>query len=518
MSSDWKDTNAIWQDANDQGEDENFDAAPPLQGQTSGYPEPDPLSADEGDGEEPPEFSLSGQEMVGGLLRQFSPVLAPLLFGGITFLFILPFVLSNRAYLSPNSSLSAQVFLLAIGLVLLAFAVGQGIMLYYAGANDVLWSLGMICGFSLFLLTGCFAIFGPTPTLILLAVLVVVGFLLIRLYIRPTPEGRVDIVEAFGKHSRTLLPGLNFIAPWEKVVYKLDTRETVWSCPTQRVPVSRSEEVQLAASISYQLMPEDAHLAAFQVNDWEKSLHELFVATTQAVVGELSPEDFMAWPQGLARQTAQIGANDGGNWERINNMLAQRMQDQVAHWGVQINWVRIRDVVIIPHIPTEVETDPVMSPQLVDVGAARSTPPAVARLYQTQVQPKKMQQPMAGKTQSTQGKQQAPEPAPVGPPPTETPTPAIAKGKLLTDAYEAVRSGRITDPITIRDIASRFQSIANNPEESQKVDFDAARAAWSLLERAKIFEQAAVDAGYRNDGPPDWSVRRPSDDNLTAGG
>ena len=516
MSSDWKDTNAIWQDANDQGESES----PPLQGQALVHPEPDPLSPEEGDGEEPPELSLSRQEMVGGLVRQFSPVLAPLLFGGITFLFILPFVLGNRAYLSPTGSLSVEVILLAIGLVLLAFAVGQGIMLYYAGPNDVLWSLGMICGFSLFLLTGCFAIFGPIPTLVLLAVLLVVGFLLTRLYIRPTPEGRVDIVEAFGKHSRTLFPGLNFIAPWEKVVYKLDTRETVWSCPTQRVPVSRSEEVQLAASISYQLMPEDAHLAAYYVNDWEKSLHDLFVATTQAVVGELSPEDFIAWPQGFrARQAAQINANNAGNWDRINNMLAQRMQDQVAHWGVQINWARIRDVVIIPRILTQVETDLVTSPQLVDVGAARGTVPATAQLYQAQVQPKKTQQAMPGKTQSTQVKQHIPEPrSAAAPPATDTPAPAIAKVKLLMDAYEAVRNGRITDPATIRDIASRFEGIANNPEESQMVDFDAARATRSLLERAKIFEQAAVDAGYHNDRPPDWSVRRPSDDNLTAGG
>src|SRR2546428_6807393 len=107
--------------------------------------------------------------MVRGMIRQFSPLPAPFVFGGITFLFILPFVLGNRAYLAPNGSLSVEGILLAIGLVLLAFAVGQGIMLYYAGPNDVLWSLGMICGFSLFLLTGCFATFGPIPSLVPLA-------------------------------------------------------------------------------------------------------------------------------------------------------------------------------------------------------------------------------------------------------------------------------------------------------------------------------------------------------------
>jgi hypothetical protein len=501
MSSDWKDPNDYSYETLRQGtrtrNEDSYDT-PHLQGQQDQVavdPGTDPLLHYEDDIEESPELLPTRMEVLGGTMRRLSPVLAPLLFGGVTFLFILPFVLNNRAYLSTTGSLPTGLILLAIGLVLLVFALGQGIMLYYAGTNDVLWSLGMICGFSLFLLTGCFAIFGPLPSIILLAVLLLLGFLFVRLYIRPTPEGQVDIVEAFGKHSRTLFPGLNFVAPWEKIVYKLDTREKVWSCSMQKVPVSRSEEVQLAATITYQLMPEDAHLAALYVSNWEKSLQELFVATIQSVVGELSPEDFIAWTQTPRSRQAAGSPNNPGRWDRINTILVQRMQDQVAHWGVQIDEVHIRDVALVPHIPLMAEANPPASPQPVHAGVARS--PA-------QIAPAQPNQPPAHPQVQSRKPELSPSPAP---PPAGTPTPAISKVDMLKDAYEAVRTERITDPITIREIAAHFESIANDPEESQNVDFDAARAARTLLERAALIEeQIRADAEYNDDTQPDWSM------------
>src|SRR5260370_16282245 len=112
----------------------------------------------------------------------------------------------------------------------------------------------------------------------------------------------------------------------------------------EKVPVSRSEEVQLGATITYQLMPEDAHLAALYVSNWEKSLQELFVATIQAVVGELSPEDFIAWTQTPHSRHAPASPNNGGRWDRINTILVQRTQDQVAPGRVQIDDVQIPTV------------------------------------------------------------------------------------------------------------------------------------------------------------------------------
>jgi hypothetical protein len=513
MSSDWQDNNPGTRNVN-----ENAYAAPHFadqQDQADIRPETDPLT--EYDVEEPSDVLPTRLEVLLGHMRQLSPVLAPLFFGGVTFLFILPFVLTMRAYLSTIGSLPTGLILLAIGVVLLVFALAQGIMLYYAGPNDVLWSLGMVGGFALFLLTGCFAIFGLFPTIVLLIVLVLLGYLLARLSIRPTPEGRVDLVEAFGKYSRTLFPGLNFVAPWERIVSKLDTRVRVWTCPMQRVPVSRSEEVQLSASISYQLMPEDAYLAILYVSNWEKSLQELLITTIQEVVVDLSPDDFIAWPQSSRSRHVPSNLQDGGNWDRINKAVTIRMQEQVAQWGVQVNEVHIRDVSLVPHIPQMPQSIPQASVQPANASIAGSTTPTAAtKPNQAQPRPKNPNpQPATPvKAQAAQAKPPTPaSPPPPAPAPSPAPepapasTPSISKAETLTEAYEAVRSGRITDPDTIREIAAHFESIANDPEERQRVDFDAARAAHTLRDRAALIEeQMRTEADFDNDTQPDWSI------------
>src|SRR5947209_7288566 len=82
--------------------------------------------------------------------RSVAPVVTPLLFGGITFLFLLPLMRSGQFYLHVNH-------LWPVGLVIIAIVILQGMMLYYAGTNNVYWSLGIVGGFFLFLMIGCFA-------------------------------------------------------------------------------------------------------------------------------------------------------------------------------------------------------------------------------------------------------------------------------------------------------------------------------------------------------------------------
>jgi hypothetical protein len=97
-----------------------------------------------------------------------------------------------------------------------------------------------------------------------------------------------------------------------------------------------------------------------------------------------------------------------------------------------------------------------------------------------------------------------------------------SKEEALKQAYEQVRSGKITSPDTIRSIAARFQAIANDPEANKNASFDAAAAAEVLYKRAQFHEDRAVmAAGYPEDDTPtqvDWPYRRPNEDNYTAGG
>ena len=236
---------------------------------------------------------------------------------------------------------------------MLVLMIFQGTLLYFAGSNDTLLTLYIVAGYTLFIVAGVFAAFGIVPALLTLGVLLFVGLLLARRGIRPTRVGYVDIVTSFGKYTQTLEPGLNLLLPWEHVEYSLNIQETTWTTPQMEVPTAHDQKVELSATISYQLMPEDAYLAATSVKNWESSLQDLFRGTVQSMINELTLADFVAWTQSSYTQPANNEASSfnptaATRWDRINNTLTRKMQDQVAVWGVQVNWVRIQDLTPLP--------------------------------------------------------------------------------------------------------------------------------------------------------------------------
>ncbi len=415
--------------------------------------------------------ALSRGEVLKQIGLQISPILIPLLLGILTCLCTLPFVLNGHAYVSYSH-------FWPIGIIIIALAILQGMGLYYAGSNNGYWILTIAGGFCLFLLVGCFTLFGSLPSVILLLILLALGILGIRTSLRPVTEGTVGIVTSSGKYSRTLLPGLNFLLPWEKIEVTVNTREVQWQCPEQKLSISREEDVYLHATISYQLEPEDAHIAALEVEKWEDSLHEAFKAALQNVATGLTPDDFYVWTKGFrSRQHVynQSPANETPRWDRINAMLYQRMSDRVAQWGVQINWVQVYDILLVPRIDPRQDTG---NPSLQSTG-----------------------QPPAGPATTASAKELKPM------------NPA-----QLINAYNSVKKGTITDPTTIQQIAARFSAIASDPEQSQKVEFDAGRAASNLYAKAKQIEDSMSQVGFNDDfndiTQPDWNMRRRAGDDL----
>src|SRR5256885_13639940 len=174
MSRERKESNATWQNPNDLSWDDSPEEdIPPFsyeqdeEAATSNPPAmpPEDFTIDEAL-EPQPEPLLTRTEALRNFGQQISPILVPLLFAGLTFLFIVPLARSGHFYLPANR-------LWPTALVLIALAVVQGMLLYYAGSNNIYWSLGIVGGFLLFLLVGCFAVFGPLTTAILFIVLVI---------------------------------------------------------------------------------------------------------------------------------------------------------------------------------------------------------------------------------------------------------------------------------------------------------------------------------------------------------
>jgi regulator of protease activity HflC (stomatin/prohibitin superfamily) len=462
MSSEQGGSNATW------GEGPNESEEDQLPDSSSTIVTPDnqrlvipPLDHDEV--ESPQDTRFSGKDRFSQIIRRFSPVLVPLPFAILIFLFTLPFTLKGQAYLPP----------LPLAVLLIAIVILQGTLLYYAGSNDTYWTLFVIIGYALFIVVGTLAIFGFVASLILLIILLVIGALLARRSILQVPEGYVDVVMMYGKYARTLYPGPNLKMPLEKVSNRLNTKEITWTCPEQVVKISRDEDVKFIATISYKLLPEDAHLAALQVDNWEASLQKLFESTMQSVINELTPADFMNVPHDTHPQTlVDINTIDAATitrWDRVNDIVKKRVQDEVEKWGVLINYVRIQDVTLIPRLTSKVNPPWRQAP--VDAGMARGGYPSAAQPQQAQIVVKPVE------NQPVQMVLQAPSPPPA-------PVPAVPI-ETLKEWYEWVRSGRLREPQTIRGIAARFEALANDPN----IDVDAMRAAQILYQRAWIYEQ-----------------------------
>jgi len=461
MTSEQGDSHAIWEDPNAIHQDQQADRSS-MTGTSDKQELVIPQSETDVDEESPGGTRSLSTGKLGKFIRRFSPVLVPLPFAILIFLFTLPFALRGLAFLP----------LLPLAVLLIALVVMQGTLLYYAGSNDTYWTLFVIIGYALFLVVGTLAIFGLGASLVLLFLFLIVGTFLARRSIRQVPEGYVDIVLMYGKYARTLYPGPNLKMPWEKVSTQVTTKEISWTCPQQSVKISRDQEVKLVATISYQLLPEDAHIAALNVDNWEASLQKLFVSTMQSVINELTPADFVNLPQGShARTSLDINSIDAATitrWDRISNTLASRVQDKVAIWGVQVNYVHIQDITLIPLTPS---LNPIIGmtarPAAVDMGMTRGGYPPAAQPQQAQ---------MVSKAVENQPGAMPAQPNPV---PTST-----AYIETLTESYEAVRAGRLRDPHLIRDLAARFEALANDPS----VKFDPIRAAQNLINRAWIYE------------------------------
>ncbi|HEY6541793.1 MAG TPA: SPFH domain-containing protein, partial [Ktedonobacteraceae bacterium] len=420
-SSSWSDPNAVSWDADPLLMDPDDPSTPPLQddqySQSSQSPVNTAIEADEEEWVKQPLFS---GDSLRRLARQLSPVLVPLPFALLIFLFSLPAELKNQPHL--------PVVVLVI--VLLALVVMQGTALYYAGSNDNLWTLYTILGYALFLLVGAFALFGTGGALLLFIILLLVGTLLGGRAMRQVPEGYADLVFSFSAYQRTLFPGLNFILPWEKVQARLNTQETTWTSPAVRVAVSRDQDAEIVATLTYQLVPEDAHIALLNMQDWQETLHQHCIGTLKSIVKELSPADFVAWSHHVNDHAEDIDEafSDAAfmtRWDRLNMLLRSRLQDQMAMRGILINLAHVQDVTLIPHLVPASSPPPGWQnrgaeAELVDTGAARSPSPT--------------QRPAAYPVTAPPSKSQAP-----------TPAPKPEMFNAMIELYNSVREGRVTD-------------------------------------------------------------------------
>ena len=194
-----------------------------------------------------------------------------------------------------------------------------------------------------------------STAIVLTTVITLLIFLLaiVSIYkgIKVVPQSKVFVVERFGKFTRTLTAGLNFIVPFlDGVAHKISILER--QLPEFRISVITKDnvEVQLEATVFYRLV--DAAASVYRIQDIDAAIHTAATSIVRSAAGKLELDELQS------------------SRESMNEEIATNLQDAATIWGIEITRTEITDVII---------DDETKSAQRQQLNAERERRAAIAR-------------------------------------------------------------------------------------------------------------------------------------------
>src|SRR5580765_7399171 len=164
-----------------------------------------------------------------------------------------------------------------------------------------------------------------TPTLIVLALLVLFALIVIFRTVRIVSQQTALLIERLGRYSRTLEPGLHFLVPFvDKVRANVDLREQVVSFPPQPVITSDNLVVNIDTVIYYMVI--DAKSAVYEIANFIQGIEQLTVTTLRNVIGSLDLEQTLT------------------SRDHINGQLRGVLDEATGKWGIRVKRVELKAI------------------------------------------------------------------------------------------------------------------------------------------------------------------------------
>ena len=168
-----------------------------------------------------------------------------------------------------------------------------------------------------------FGIAADSGTFVLIIVLLAI--VLIFSGVKTVPQGSQYTVERFGRFTKALTPGLNFIVPFvDRVTHKVNMMEQVLDIDQQSV-ISRDNAVIVADGVVfYQVL--SASQASYQVSQLHHAMRNLCLTNIRTVLGAMNLDEILS------------------NRDEINTKLLGVVDAATDAWGVKVTRIEIRDL------------------------------------------------------------------------------------------------------------------------------------------------------------------------------